>query len=119
MVKTASTDSIERLFRRTATREDREALSKHRGTDTKTAYRQTWYDKRMQATNPKATKNAQEAETKKDIKAGWYMNEDQLIKDQGGQINLERATRRANNIMSYCKKKGPPYITSLHKTWST
>ena len=33
-----------------------------------------------------------------------------LIKCQGGQIDLEEATRCAHNIINWCEKRGPPFV---------
>ena len=100
--------AIARSFNRYATAEAKQSCTMTRGMEARRQFRRDWHTARLKNSTTKAT--AIETDTKSDVKEGWYMNEDQLCLEQGGQINLCNATLRTRNVVAYCTRKGPPYV---------
>jgi hypothetical protein len=100
--------AIVRSFNRYATAEAKQSCTMTRGMEARKQFRRDWHTARLKNSTTKAT--AIETDTKSDVKEGWYMNEDQICLEQGGQINLCNATLRTRNVVAYCTRKGPPYV---------
>jgi hypothetical protein len=100
--------AIVRSFNRYATAEAKQSCTMTRGMEARKQFRRDWHTARLSNSTTKAM--AIETDMKSDVKEGWYMNEDQICLEQGGQINLCNATLRTRNVVAYCTRKGPPYV---------
>ena len=106
--------TILRTFTRSATPDEKREYSQLRGTTAKKAYREHWLHQRCK--NVAAKAEVIEGEVKSDLKEGWYSNIHVMIKNQGGQIDINAATEAAMNVARECTRRGPPYV--MWNAWS-
>ena len=89
-------------FYRTASDKDRALYDATRGSTSKRLFREQWKERLL--TNVAGKQTSKQTDTKTDMSVGWYRNWPNLLKSQGGQMDMDFALRCAANVVDYYKR---------------